>query len=184
MKILAVSDSHVPTRATWIPKPIEEFMLDGKFDIIIHAGDVTDVKLVNFIKENTGAHVYVVRGNMDTVRFPRYIKVMAEGVSIGAVHGDEVYPRGNIAALTRIATRMEVKLLISGHTHTPFIIYDKVGILHVNPGSVTGVVGGGGGSGVPSLVVLQVESRNVTATLYELVEKELMRRNSATFSIP
>lgn len=184
MRILAISDSHVPTRATWIPKPIEEFMLSGKFDIVVHAGDVTDVELVNFIKENTGAYVYVVRGNMDTAKFPRYIKVVAEDVLLGAVHGDGIYPRGNITALTKIAAKMGVRLLISGHTHTPFIVYDKIGILHVNPGSVTGVVGGGGGNGIPSLVVLQVESKNVTVSLYELVGKELVRRSLNNFFIP
>jgi putative phosphoesterase len=184
MKVLAISDSHVPARAAWIPRPIEEFILKGKFDIVVHAGDVTTAELVNSIKENTGAYVYVVRGNMDTARFPRYVKVTVEGVPLGAVHGDGIYPRGNIAVLTRIATKMGVKLLVSGHTHTPFIVYDKAGVLHVNPGSVTGVVGGGGGNGVPSLVVLQIESKNVAVELHELVGKDLTRRNQTTFYMP
>ncbi|MDW8010537.1 MAG: YfcE family phosphodiesterase [Sulfolobales archaeon] len=181
MRVLVLSDSHIPERVDWLPKPVERYLLTEEFDAAIHAGDVVDEELIEFLRKHVSSELYVVRGNMDYLKLPRYVKVSVEGVEVGVVHGDRVYPRGNVAALTRVARALGVKLLVSGHTHSPFLVYDKSGVLHVNPGSVTGVWGGGGGSGVPSFAELRVVSRTVTVVIYELENDAAVRKNTGSY---
>ncbi|MEM2406735.1 MAG: YfcE family phosphodiesterase [Sulfolobales archaeon] len=175
--MLILSDSHVPERAAWIPKPIEEYILSENFDVVVHAGDVINEGLIRFIKENVVKDVYTVRGNMDYLKLPRYVKISLEGVELGVTHGDRVYPRGNIAILTRFAHTLGVRVLVSGHTHMSFLVHDKSGVLHINPGSVTGVWGGGGGSGIPSFAELTASSRTITVAVYELVGNSIIKKS-------
>lgn len=183
MRILAVSDSHIPERADWLPEQVEQYILSQKFDAVIHAGDVIDSRLVEFIRSSLGTEVLVVRGNMDYLRFPKYVKIPVESLVLGVVHGDRVYPRGNIAALTRLAHTLGAQVLVSGHTHMPFVVYDKSGVLNVNPGSVTGVWGGSGGSGTPSFAEISVSSRNVSVVVYELVGSALVKKHVYSYTL-
>ncbi len=180
---MVISDSHVPERALGIPRAIEEYITSERFDAVVHAGDVTGRRLLELIEREAGAKVIVVRGNMDYLSFPRHAKVQVEELVLGVVHGDGVYPRGNLAALTRIARALGARVLVSGHTHEPFVVYDKSGVLHVNPGSVTGVWSGSGGSGTPSFAELSVSSRTVAVVVYELADRELVRRVSASYTL-
>ncbi|MCX8184151.1 MAG: YfcE family phosphodiesterase [Sulfolobales archaeon] len=177
------SDSHIPERAEWLPKSVEQYVLSEKFDVVIHAGDVVDEELIEFFRKYVSSELYVVRGNMDYLKLPRYVKIAVEGVDLGVIHGDRVYPRGNIAALTRAAITLKTKLLISGHTHTSFIVYDRSGVLHVNPGSITGVWSGVGGSGVPSFAELRVSSKTVTVALYEILGDTLIQKELRSYTL-
>lgn len=181
MRVLAISDSHIPDRATWLPKPIEQYILSERFEAVVHAGDVVDERLIEYIRKNVSRDVFVVRGNMDHLRLPRYVKIPVEGVELGVVHGDRVYPRGNTALLTRLAHTLRVKILVSGHTHAPFAAYDKSGVLLVNPGSVTGAWGGGGGSGMPSFAELTIISRATSVTILELSGDSLVKKISGRY---
>jgi hypothetical protein len=83
-----------------------------------------------------------------------------------------------------MARSLGVSILISGHTHTPFILFDS-GILHINPGSVTGVWGGGGGTMTPSFIELKVlDTKRVDITLYQLENNEirLLKEESILFA--
>jgi len=175
VRVLAVSDTHIPERASWIPREVEEFISRGRYDVVVHAGDLIEEEVLNYLR-NAGREVYAVRGNMDYLKLPRYAKFEVGGVAFGVFHGDGVYPRGSIPLLSRVALKLGVGVLISGHTHTPFVAYDKVGVVHVNPGSLTGVWGGGGGSGVPSLIEISLEGGKVLVELYELEGGRVVRR--------
>lgn len=175
MRVLAVSDTHIPERASWIPREVEEFVSGRGYDVVVHAGDLVDESVIDFLR-SVGREVYVVRGNMDYLRLPRYAKFEVGGVVFGVFHGDGVYPRGSIPQLSRVAVKLGVGVLISGHTHAPFVAYDKVGVVHVNPGSLTGVWGGWGGSGVPSLIEVSLGRGGVLVELYELEGSRVVRK--------
>lgn len=162
--ILILGDTHIPGRASWIPKKFEELISSKKFYCILCTGDLTDVKVLNFLKNKGKA--FAVRGNMDHLSLPEYIEIKFENLKIGMIHGDQVYPRGNREQLVKIGLEKGVDILISGHTHSPDFYRSEVILL--NPGSATGVWGGGGGSLKPSLMVLRENS----VELYEL-EKDL-----------
>lgn len=169
--ILVISDSHIPERAYEIDRAFLDFFRSKKYDVVVHAGDLIREYVLDLVK-SLGGRSYVVQGNMDYLPLPESQVFEEHGLRIGVVHGDQVYPRGNVPKLTNIARRLNASILVSGHTHSPFIKLDQ-GVLHVNPGSVTGVWGGGGGSMKPSFIELKVlEDRSVEVYLYELSRYE------------
>ncbi len=179
VKILVLGDTHIPRRASRIPQQIEEFVADKEFDFVVCTGDLTTEEVLDIIKE-FGKEVVAVRGNIDYLPLPEYAEITVEGLKIGVIHGDEVYPRGDREQLEEIGLRKGVDILISGHTHSPDVYRGKV--LLLNPGSATGVWGGGGGSMKPSFMVLEVKGREVKVHLYEL-EKGRLREKSWTFEL-
>ncbi|MBO8182298.1 MAG: YfcE family phosphodiesterase [Archaeoglobus sp.] len=169
MKILVIGDTHIPRRASEIPERIRQKIESERFDLILCTGDLTDRKILEYL--NTISEVRVVRGNMDHLPFPEQEIIEIEGLKIGLIHGDQVYPRGDRRQLKEIGKKLGVDILVSGHTHSPDLHHDE--ILLLNPGSATGVWGGGGGSMKPSCMFLDIRGREVRATLLEL-EKELL----------
>jgi len=167
--LLLISDTHIPERASEIDVKIINHIKLSRYDIVVHAGDLTEEYVLDQIK-HFGKYMYVVQGNMDYLDLPEEEVFDIYSIRFGVVHGDQVRPRGNIEALSTVARRLGTSILISGHTHYPFISLDSAGILHINPGSVTGVWGGGGGTMLPSFIELEVYSDGtVTVKLYELI---------------
>ncbi len=171
MRILVLSDTHIPERALKIPDEIITFLKRG-VDLIVHAGDLTGESVLNTLK--SFGKVVVVRGNMDYLPLPKQETFEVGNIKFGVYHGHGVYPRGDRKQLTEIAFEMGVDVLITGHTHSPDVYEGDVLIL--NPGSATGAWGGGGGSGIPSFMVLNVEGREITVDLYEIRDKLSLKR--------
>uniref|UniRef100_A0A7C2ZP35 Phosphoesterase n=1 Tax=Ignisphaera aggregans TaxID=334771 RepID=A0A7C2ZP35_9CREN len=179
--LLIVSDSHIPERADEIDKQVLEFIKQRSYDIVVHAGDIIGEDVLELFK-TFGSKCYAVQGNMDYLDLPEEEVFEVYGIRIGVIHGDQVRPRGNIEALSMIAKELGVQILISGHTHNPFVVLDYSNILHVNPGSITGVWGGGGGSMRPSFIEMEVKSdRTVIVRLYEETLKGLVLKREEIF---
>src|SRR6266581_9093487 len=89
MKVLVVSDTHIPTIATEMPRQL----LDEAKDcgMIIHAGDLVSRKILDEL--SAFAPVHAVRGNMDLPQIsptlPQRQIVRVDGWRIGIVHGHE-----------------------------------------------------------------------------------------------
>ncbi|MCG2879890.1 MAG: YfcE family phosphodiesterase [Vulcanisaeta sp.] len=180
-KVLILGDSHIHDRADEIPGEFMDIFASGSYEIVIHTGDLVDPDVLSLVKK-LGRRQYVVRGNMDYLDLPKQAVFEVGGVKIGVVHGDQVRPRGNIEALTRIAKTINVNVLVSGHTHAPFIT-EHEGVIHVNPGSVTGVWGGGGGSMRPSFIEMTVMDNKINVELYELVNNRVLKTLSREFAV-
>ncbi len=144
MRVLVIGDTHIPDRASHVPVELMEIIDGGRpWDIVVFTGDLTGENVLRWVR-NLGREVYVVRGNMDYLPLPKTRSFEINGVRAGVHHGDGVYPRGEVGQLTRIADRLGVAVLFSGHTHNPFIKVSRDSrVLHVNPGSLTGAWGGG-----------------------------------------
>ena len=178
MRVLVISDTHIPNRADWIPEKIDKFISEQNFDVVICLGDLTGESIFEYIK-SLAKKSYFVRGNMDYLNLPRSLKIQVEKVKIGAIHGDGIFPRGNRKQLLQIAKKFEVNVLLSGHTHTPDV-FEQDYILLANPGSATGVWGGGGNPTRPSIITLDIAENTVELKLYEL-EKELVCTYSGNY---
>lgn len=168
--ILVIGDSHIPDRAMGIPKQFKDLIEREKpWQIVIFTGDLTCEEVLRWVR-SLGEKIYIVRGNMDYLPLPKTAVLEVEGLKIGVHHGDGFYPRGDPVKLSKIAHNMGVDVLISGHTHADFI---KLGVsgneLLINPGSITGVWGGGGGSYTPSFMILKVYSSEIYTYIHRLV---------------
>ncbi|RLE78059.1 MAG: YfcE family phosphodiesterase [Thermoprotei archaeon] len=174
--VLVIGDTHIPSRADRIPPQIERHVLRRDYSLVLCTGDLVSSEVLEWL-EGLG-ELRVVRGNMDYLPLPDRLVVKVGEVRVGLIHGHQVHPRGNVAALAKLARLLGVDVLVSGHTHDPLAVKLSVGgrpVALLNPGSATGVWSGGGGSLVPSFMEVEVAGRTVVATIYELRHGRLTR---------
>lgn len=136
MKIGVIADTHIPDRAKEIPKEILEDFKNA--DLIIHAGDLVDLAVLDKLK-SVCKHVKAVWGNMDPYevrkKLPEKEILEVGGYRIGVMHGYGS-PAKLIDFLASSFKNDKVDLIIFGHAHTSF--NEKKGdILFFNPGSPT-----------------------------------------------
>ncbi len=174
MTILILGDLHIPGRAKEINPIIREHIENRKKDytLILCTGDLTSSKTLEYLF--TLGCVKTVRGNMDSMELPEYIIENIQGIRLGLIHGDQVYPRGDYKLLNNIARQLKVKILVSGHTHSSFSLEFNKTIL-LNPGSVTGAWGGGDYSGIPEFMELQFNSdKSLTVKIHKLFQGKIV----------
>ncbi|MFH0918110.1 MAG: metallophosphoesterase [Candidatus Omnitrophota bacterium] len=136
MKIGVISDTHISDRGVHLPQVV----LDAfkQVDLIIHAGDIVSLGVIDELK-SVCEKVVVVVGNMDqdAVRKKYPVKQVLEilGVRVGLMHGTG--PALNLPELLKDAFRQDdCDLIIFGHSHKP--MNERIGgVLFFNPGSVT-----------------------------------------------
>ena len=136
MRIGVIADTHIPDRADSIPpKILEEFK---HVDMIIHAGDLVDLKVMEQLK-SICKNVRAVWGNMDPYEVRKEIpeKQVFEvaGFKIAVMHG-----WGTPATLTELLGNIfkneHPDIIIFGHAHCAFN-EKRQDILYFNPGSPT-----------------------------------------------
>jgi putative phosphoesterase len=175
---LLIGDTHIPERASAIPEPLRRVAASRRFDFILCAGDLTSGEVLEYL-QSLGGDLRVVAGNMDYLPFPLSDTVVVGGVRVGLTHGTQVRPRGDVQGLVQVASHMGVGVLVTGHTHSLSVnrvVGGLGGVLLLNPGSAPGVWGGGVSSGVPSLMILDVDSSGVRVEACELGVGDLNRR--------
>ena len=129
-----ISDTH--TRGTSRPVPPGVWPYLESADHILHAGDVTDPRLLDEMKSL--APITVVMGNCDgfDVRewgAPNMATVELGGVTIGMVHdsGQKTGRRTRMRSMF-----LDARVVVFGHSHLPWN-EDTDGLLLLNPGSPT-----------------------------------------------
>lgn len=136
MRIGVIADTHMPERAKVIPdKIMEDFKA---VDMIIHAGDLVDLKVVAQLK-SICPNVKAVYGNMDPYEVRKALpekEIITVGkYKIGVMHGNGP-PATLVELLTGVFKNDGVNIIIFGHAHSGF--NEKKGdILFFNPGSAT-----------------------------------------------
>jgi len=136
MKIGVISDTHIPERALDIPQEILDNLRE--VDLIIHAGDLCDLKVLDKLKQ-VCADVKAVWGNMDSeeirAKLPQKEIITIGNCKIGVMHG-----WGHPDNLPRLMIKefkdQGVQVVIFGHSHRPFN-EKREGVLYFNPGSPT-----------------------------------------------
>ncbi|MFL6114920.1 MAG: metallophosphoesterase family protein [Catenulispora sp.] len=135
MRLLLISDTHVPTRARRLPAPLLEAVDEA--DVVFHAGDWVDVPTLDLLQERA-KRLVAVYGNNDgpalRERLPLVARVELQSCRIALVH--ETGPaRGREQ---RCAQRYPgIDVLIFGHSHIPWDSSAADGPRLLNPGSPT-----------------------------------------------
>jgi putative phosphoesterase len=116
-----ISDTHGLLR----PQALRA--LEGS-DLIIHAGDVGDPKILETLK--TLAPVFAVRGNVDTqswaLALPESEVIETDPATIYVLH--------DVHALDLDPAAAGFHIIVSGHSHKPSRT-EQGGVLFLNPGS-------------------------------------------------
>jgi putative phosphoesterase len=131
MRIAVLADTHV-NKLEYLPKKITDAL--STVDLIIHAGDFTDVQL---LKELTQLkEVKAVHGNMDSGELKAVLPVKeiveTENKRIGITHGSGA-PWGIEERVRKMFESDRIDIIVYGHSHRP---QNKVinNILFFNPG--------------------------------------------------
>ncbi|MFI9063548.1 metallophosphoesterase family protein [Streptomyces sp. NPDC053429] len=135
MRLLLISDTHLPTRAKALPAALVEEC--GRADVVIHAGDWVDedayALVAGHARELIGVH-----GNNDSPglceRLPEVARAVLEGVRVGVVH-ETGAAAGRESRCERRFPDLDV--LVFGHSHIPWDTTAPGGLRLLNPGSPT-----------------------------------------------
>ncbi|SEN59383.1 hypothetical protein SAMN05192533_115130 [Mesobacillus persicus] len=135
MKIVVVSDTHIPKRAKQFPQTL---IHDLEYaDLIIHAGDWQTLEVFHDLCQY--GRVVGVTGNVDSPELGKRLNsreiVQAEGMRIGVVHGHGTGKTTEKRAMSAFVGD-RVDCIIFGHSHIP-VLKNNSGIVLFNPGSAT-----------------------------------------------
>ena len=135
LTLVAVADTHVPTRARVLPAPV--WAAVDAADVVVHAGDwVTEELLDEF--EARSARLVAVWGNNDGLglrsRLPEVARAAIGGLRLAVVH-----ETGGRAGRERRADAAypDADVLVFGHSHIPWDTVSPNGLRLLNPGSPT-----------------------------------------------
>lgn len=130
MHIAVMSDTH--RNNSMIDKACSHV---NDADMVIHLGD--NVEDINEIESKYHGEIISVRGNCDfmTTSPLERIEIIA-GKKFFITHGHEYGIRYDLNRLKYRAMEVEADIVLFGHTHIP-IITNELGILFINPGSVS-----------------------------------------------
>lgn len=136
MKIGILSDTHIPHQADDVPQKILQDFKD--VDMIIHAGDLVDLSVLDRLK-TVCKNIKAVWGNMDPYevrkKLPEKDIIKILNYKIGIFHGYGP-PHKLIDLMTEIFKNDCVNIIIFGHSHSS-LSEKKGNILFFNPGSPT-----------------------------------------------
>ncbi len=131
-----LSDTHIPDRARELPKEVLEAF--KSVDMVVHAGDLVDIKVLEKLK-SVCKDVRAVWGNMDPEETRKRLhekEIFSVGkYRIGLMHGWGP-PNRLTEVLTDAFKNDKVDVIIFGHSHQGFN-QKKGNILFFNPGSLT-----------------------------------------------
>ena len=192
INVLIIGDAHIPKRGTQIPplmvNELKNFVSSNLFDYVIYTGDVVkSPDTINFLRDLANKKFIIVQGNMDyyygNLEAPLTdelkLKLSDNAIlKMAITHGAEVYPRGDINELLKIANEENAHILISGHTHSAQIHLANSGVLLLNPGSCTGAWSFVA-SGIPSYIIMKVDNENdkIAIELHELKNNTISIEN-------
>ena len=135
MRLLLISDTHVPRRARDLPAPVWDQVANA--DVVIHAGDWVDVALLDEL-ERRSARLLACWGNNDgpelRARLPERADATVDGVRFTVVH-ETGAAAGRDTRMPRLYPETDV--LVFGHSHIPWDTTTDTGLRLLNPGSPT-----------------------------------------------
>ncbi|MEV6653434.1 metallophosphoesterase [Streptomyces sp. NPDC051219] len=135
MRLLLLSDTHVPKRARHLPEEVLQRI--QQVDVVLHAGDWVDTDTLDLLHA-LAPRLIAVHGNNDgpdlQARLPEVARAQLGGLRFGVVH--ETGPAEGRER--RCAARFpDLDVLVFGHSHIPWDSTASGGLRLLNPGSPT-----------------------------------------------
>lgn len=135
LTLTLLADTHLPKRAKELPA--EVWVAVDSSDVVVHAGDWTEVSLLDELEARTD-RLLACYGNNDgadlRTRLPLVAGAELDGVRIAVVH-ETGQRQGREARMA--AAHPDVDVLVFGHSHIPWDTRADTGLRLLNPGSPT-----------------------------------------------
>jgi uncharacterized protein len=182
VKIGVISDTHIPRSSPLLPARIAT--LFKGLDIILHAGDVCEMDILEQLQE-TYTLTFAVWGEDDSEAVRRYVNekqvVRFGDRRVGLIHGHQFVPEQK-GLVGRLRTLLgggpppetlpefllrqfagdDVHAIVFGHTHRPYVKMHG-GVLLFNPGAALP-----GRGHTPTAGILDVGERSITGKILYL----------------
>jgi putative phosphoesterase len=135
VKLLMLSDTHVPKRARALPPQLLAAIAEA--DVVIHAGDWVDEPTLDLLEERS-RRLIGVWGNNDGPGLRRRLPEVARA-ELGGLRFAVVHETGPAAGREHRCERdfPETDVLVFGHSHIPWDTVSPGGLRLLNPGSPT-----------------------------------------------
>jgi len=162
----------MPERSPNLPKKFRELLVPGKIQHILCSGNLTTRTSLDFLR-NIAGDVHVVRGDCDRpeTSWPDEKVVRIGNLSIGMIHGHQVFPNNCNKALEAVRRSLQVDILVHGSTHEQKV-EEIDGILYINPGSLTGAPTASGDKRQPAFALLDINGSACTLYRYKLGDND------------
>jgi vacuolar protein sorting-associated protein 29 len=133
--VLILGDYHIPTRASKVPAAFKRMLVPNKMQHVICTGNlsVDDYEELRPLAPN----LHVVAGEYDDgstgLIFPDSRVIQVGSFRIGVIHGHQILPWNSPEAVARMRRKMNVDVLVTGHTHKNEVSVQEGGYYHINP---------------------------------------------------
>ena len=116
-------------------------LVPNKMKHVICTGNIGGLEQYEELQALAPNNVHCVQGDFDDAAgtsgvlplFPESTVLQVGQFRIGVIHGHQVLPWNNQDALTRMRRKLNVDILISGHTHENQVHCCEDGAYHINP---------------------------------------------------
>ena len=135
--VLIVGDFHIPARASKIPAPFKRMLVPNKMQHVICTGNLSQEQYQELA--GLAPNVHVVAGDSDNdhdpsaVTFPETRVLQVGSFRIGVIHGHQILPWNSKEALSRMRRKLNVDVLVTGHTHQNEVSVQDDSYYHINP---------------------------------------------------
>ena len=155
---LVVGDMHIPQRAIGIPEKFQRLLVPNKMQHVLCTGNLTSKEQIDELRA-LAPNVHVVRGSFDDDASHPESKIITIGqFKVGLISGHEVVPWGDTHGLAMFQRKLDVDILISGHTHKQEVVEFETGKKWlINPGSITGAYSNLTTDVTPSFMLLALQ---------------------------
>ena len=135
MRLLLITDTHVPTRARDLPRRVWDEVAVA--DAVLHAGDWVEPSLLDTL-EARSKRLIACWGNNDGAELRRRLPERADA-TLGGLRFTVVHETGAASGReARMANEYpDTDVLVFGHSHIPWDTTAKTGLRLLNPGSPT-----------------------------------------------
>ncbi|SDW57271.1 hypothetical protein SAMN05421504_101934 [Amycolatopsis xylanica] len=135
MRLLIISDTHVPVRGRVVPEQVWREVEQA--DVVVHAGDWVSESLLDELERRSRSLIGVY-GNNDgpglRARLPEIARAELGGVRFAVIH-ETGQAKGREAWCA--AQFPDADVLVFGHSHIPWDTVAPSGLRLLNPGSPT-----------------------------------------------
>ena len=171
--VLLIGDLHIPHRGAELPAKFKELLVPNKIQYILVTGNLCTKEQADYFR-SLCSEVHMTKGDFDDVNLnlPEEKVITIGSFKLGLVHGHQIVPWGDKEALAITQRRLDVDILVSGHTHE-LQLWESDTKIFINPGSATGAYSGFNLDATPSFVLMDIGETSVVVFIYKLVDGAL-----------
>lgn len=142
--VLVLGDMHIPQRASKIPAPFKRMLVPNKMQHVICTGNTSNEQYEEL--RGLAPNLHIVAGEFDEleantgVSFPETRVLQVGSFRIGVVHGHQLIPWKSKEAIERMRRKLDVDIIVTGHTHQNEVNVQEEDYYHINPVRCANVV--------------------------------------------